>query len=87
MKPLLKLLAAASVVGLGIATTPVSAQQPIRIGVPTAIQLQVGRDTQNAAKLAADEINAKGGVLGGNWKSSSPTRRKIRSRASPRSRN
>ena len=64
MKPLLKLLAAASVVGLGIATTPVSAQQPIRIGVPTAIQLQVGRDTQNAAKLAADEINAKGGVLG-----------------------
>ena len=64
MKPLLKLLAAASVLGLGISTTPVSAQQPIRIGVPTAIQLQVGRDTQNAAKLAADEINAKGGVLG-----------------------
>ena len=64
MKPLLKLLAAASVVGLGIATTPVSAQQPIRIGVPTAIQLQVGRDTQNAVKMAIDEINAKGGVLG-----------------------
>ena len=50
MKPLLKLLAAASVVGLGIATTPVSAQQPIRIGVPTAMQLQVGRDTQDAAQ-------------------------------------
>ncbi|CAN5916966.1 ABC transporter substrate-binding protein [soil metagenome] len=37
---------------------------PIRIGMPTAIQLQVGRDTQDGAKIAIDEINAKGGVLG-----------------------
>src|SRR5690554_1502422 len=43
----------------------VMAQQgPIRIGVPTAIQLQVGRDTQEAVQMAIDEVNAKGGVLG-----------------------
>ncbi len=38
--------------------------KPIRIGVPTAIQLQVGRDTQDAVKMAIDDINGKGGVLG-----------------------
>lgn len=38
--------------------------KPIRIGVPTAVQLQVGRDTQVAVQMAMDEINAKGGVLG-----------------------
>jgi branched-chain amino acid transport system substrate-binding protein len=38
--------------------------KPIRIGVPTAVQLQVGRDTQDAVKMAIDDINAKGGVLG-----------------------
>jgi len=67
MRPFLSLLATASVVSLGalISSAPSSAQQdPIRIGIPTAIQLQVGRDTQNAAKMATDEINAKGGLLG-----------------------
>ncbi|GGC59097.1 ABC transporter substrate-binding protein [Chelatococcus reniformis] len=45
---------------------PASAQDkgPIRIGVPTAIQLQIGRDTQTGVRMAIDEINAKGGVLG-----------------------
>jgi branched-chain amino acid transport system substrate-binding protein len=38
--------------------------KPIRIGIPTALQLQVGRDTLDAAQLAVDEINASGGVLG-----------------------
>ncbi len=38
--------------------------KPIRIGIPTAIQLQVGRDTQDGAKMAIEDINAKGGVLG-----------------------
>lgn len=38
--------------------------KPIRIGIPTALQLQVGRDTLDAAQLAVDEINAAGGVLG-----------------------
>jgi branched-chain amino acid transport system substrate-binding protein len=49
----------------GLATEPAIAQtKPIRIGVPTAMQLQVGRDTQDAVKMAIDDINAKGGVLG-----------------------
>lgn len=57
-----KMLAIASLV-MGAATA--SAQEKtIKIGVPTAVQLQVGRDTQDAIKIAMDEINAKGGVLG-----------------------
>lgn len=40
------------------------ATRPLRIGIPTPMQLQVGRDTQDAAALAIAEINAKGGVLG-----------------------
>jgi branched-chain amino acid transport system substrate-binding protein len=44
--------------------TSVSAQDPIRIGITTPIQLAVGKDTVDAAQMAVDEINAKGGVLG-----------------------
>ena len=48
-----------------LATAPATAQQPpIKIGVPTSIQLQVGRDTQNAIKMALEDINGKGGLLG-----------------------
>lgn len=50
---------------VGLAAPAAFAQpKPIRIGVPTAMQLQVGRDTQDAIKMAIDDINAKGGVLG-----------------------
>src|SRR5215467_199565 len=38
--------------------------KPIRIGVNTAIQLQVGRDCIDGIKMAIDEVNAQGGVLG-----------------------
>lgn len=41
-----------------------SAQEPIRIGITTPIQLAVGMDTVDAAQMAVDEINARGGVLG-----------------------
>jgi branched-chain amino acid transport system substrate-binding protein len=61
------LMAAAVTAALAasLAQTPVSAQEkPIRIGVPTAVQLQVGRDTQAAVEMAIEDINAKGGVLG-----------------------
>ncbi|MDB5505005.1 MAG: transporter substrate-binding protein [Tardiphaga sp.] len=67
MDSFLRPLAAGSMMLAGALafTAPATAQQaPIKIGVPTSVQLQVGRDTQNAAKLAAEEINAKGGVLG-----------------------
>ncbi|NBX89173.1 MAG: ABC transporter substrate-binding protein, partial [Betaproteobacteria bacterium] len=52
----------------GLALAPLSAQaqtnKPIKIGVPTSLQLQVGRDTITAIKMAVDDINKKGGVLG-----------------------
>jgi branched-chain amino acid transport system substrate-binding protein len=55
------LLGVASVAG----ARPAAAEdKPILIGVNTALQLQVGRDTIDAAKMAVDEINAAGGVLG-----------------------
>src|SRR5690606_22395177 len=49
---------------LAHAPVVVAQQGPIRIGVPTAVQLQVGRDTQDAVQMAIDEVNANGGVLG-----------------------
>ena len=67
MDSFLRPLAAASMIVAGAlaSTAPASAQQaPIKIGIPTSVQLQVGRDTQSAAKLAIEEINAKGGLLG-----------------------
>lgn len=66
MNSFMRPLSAASLIVAGALaiTYPAIAQQTIKIGVPTSVQLQVGRDTQNAAKLAAEEINAKGGVLG-----------------------
>lgn len=52
-------------IAAGMLAGAVQAQEkPIRIGVTTPIQLQVGRDTQDAIKIAMDEINAKGGVRG-----------------------
>ncbi len=67
MKSFLSVLATASILSAGAllsANTATAQQGPIKIGIPTSIQLQVGRDTQNAAKMAIDEINAKGGLLG-----------------------
>lgn len=59
------LLAGAVCSALGLAAPLALAQpKPILIGVPTAMQLQVGRDTQDALKMAIDDINARGGVLG-----------------------
>lgn len=64
MKKFSVLFAAVCVVA-GLTAAPVIAQtKPIRIGVPTAMQLQVGRDTQEGLKMAIDDINAQGGVLG-----------------------
>ena len=62
MKRIVKLLA------LGLCLSPVllhsQESKPLRIGVPTSVQLQVGRDTITAVKMAVDEINKKGGILG-----------------------
>ncbi len=55
---------AATATGSLISRGAQAQQGPLKIGLTTAVQLQVGRDTQEAAKIAIDEINAKGGVMG-----------------------
>jgi branched-chain amino acid transport system substrate-binding protein len=46
-------------------TVPARAEdKPILLGINTALQLQVGRDTLDGVRMAVEEINAKGGVLG-----------------------
>jgi branched-chain amino acid transport system substrate-binding protein len=61
----LSILLSTVCVAAGLVAAPAIAQtKPIRIGVPAAMQLQVGRDTQDAIKIAIDDINAKGGLLG-----------------------
>ncbi len=57
-------LALASALAVPLGQAAFAQDAPIKIGVPTAIQLQVGRDTQDAVQMAIDEVNAKGGVLG-----------------------
>lgn len=60
-----RLILGAAAAALALGAPPVLAQgKPIRIGVPTAMQLQVGRDTQDAIAMAIEDLNAKGGVLG-----------------------
>ena len=70
-RSLRRLAAASALLGalLGVLASPQALAQaantkPIRIGVPTSVQLQVGRDTLTAVKMAVDDINKKGGVLG-----------------------
>ena len=46
------------------ATSLAQADDPIKIGIDSPIQLQVGRDTVDAVQIGIDEINAKGGLLG-----------------------
>ncbi|MCC7547232.1 MAG: ABC transporter substrate-binding protein [Burkholderiales bacterium] len=47
------------------AAAPLRAQaEPIRIGVPTALNDPDGRDTVDAVQMAVSELNAQGGLLG-----------------------
>jgi branched-chain amino acid transport system substrate-binding protein len=55
---------AAAALTMGSAAALAQADKPILIGVPTAIQQQVGRDTQDTLQMQIDDINAKGGILG-----------------------
>src|SRR5271166_5063692 len=41
--------------GIGMADRAAAQDKPIKIGINTAIQLQVGRDAVDAAKMAIDE--------------------------------
>ena len=53
---------AAGMVAAAFAATP--QDPPIRIGVPTALETQAGRDAIDSMQLAVDEINARAGLLG-----------------------
>jgi branched-chain amino acid transport system substrate-binding protein len=66
MKFYTPLICAVAACALAATAIPATAQEskPIKIGVTTAIQLQVGRDAIDAVKMAVDEINGQGGVLG-----------------------
>lgn len=54
----------AGALSLGLAATPALAADPIKIGVIAEVSSISGAAIPNAAKLAADEINAAGGVGG-----------------------
>ena len=66
MRPRIPFLASAALMGTLAVGSPAhaAAKKPILIGLDSPIQLQVGKDTVAAVKMAIDEINAKGGVLG-----------------------
>ena len=49
-------------------TTPAPAEQPILIGVPTALTTREGGECLKAVQMAVDEINARGGVKVGKVK-------------------
>lgn len=48
---------------MGTGTAP-AAEGPITLGISAPLELQYGRDAIDGARMAIDEINAKGGVLG-----------------------
>ncbi|MEG9526495.1 MAG: ABC transporter substrate-binding protein, partial [Hyphomicrobiales bacterium] len=56
-------LALLAVAGL-VTTEPARAADPIKIGVIAEAQSVVGASIPQAVQLAADEINAKGGIDG-----------------------
>ncbi len=66
MKRIVLCLLFATVIVLSV--YPASAQRYITLGVPTSLKLIEGYEGHKAAQLAAEEINAKGGVKVGNEK-------------------
>ena len=64
MNHLSRILRLAVVAG-ALALSPANAaDKPIVIGLSAPLQVQSGRDALDGARLAVDEINAKGGLLG-----------------------
>jgi branched-chain amino acid transport system substrate-binding protein len=62
--PLLVAAGAAFTLIGGFGQGAIADEKPIRIGVNTAIQLQVGRDAIDAVRMAVGEINEQGGIAG-----------------------
>lgn len=48
----------------GFSQESAAQQKPIKMGVTAALQKEAGIGIKNAAEMAAEEINAKGGILG-----------------------
>ena len=68
MKRLLTVVTAFLVCSIIWTGVPALAQEPILIGVPTAITAIEGKESLNAVEMAVSEINAKGGVKVGDAK-------------------
>ncbi len=62
--PLLRRAALAATAVCLAAPTYAQSTDPIKIGVIAEVQSIAGADTGHGAQIAADEINAKGGILG-----------------------
>jgi branched-chain amino acid transport system substrate-binding protein len=68
MKKLLTVVGAVLVCGVACLVSPVSAQEPIVLGVPTSTTVLEGREALKAVELAVDELNARGGIKVGDVK-------------------
>ncbi|HYB20791.1 MAG TPA: ABC transporter substrate-binding protein, partial [Thermodesulfobacteriota bacterium] len=63
-KKTLVILVAGIAVFLGLSLEGFAQQKAIKMGVTAALQKEAGIGVKNAAEMAAEEINAKGGILG-----------------------
>ncbi|MGO9569705.1 MAG: ABC transporter substrate-binding protein [Desulfomonilaceae bacterium] len=68
MKRLLTLVAVFAVFSMCWTATSALGEEPIVVGVPTALTAIEGKESLRAVELAVEEINAKGGVKVGNVK-------------------
>jgi len=68
MKKLLSLVAASAVLSMGWTATSALGEEPILIGVPTALTALEGKESLRAVEMAVEDINAKGGVKVGDIK-------------------
>lgn len=68
MQKLLSLAAAVVAFSMCLAASPAIGEEPILIGVPTALTTLEGKECLKAVEMAVEEINAKGGVKLGNVK-------------------
>ena len=62
-KVLVSLVVAITIFG-GLSAVSYAQQKVIKMGVTAALQKEAGIGIKNAAEMAAEEINAKGGILG-----------------------
>jgi len=63
-KKILVILTAGIVAFWGLSLESSAQQKVIKMGVTAALQKEAGIGVKNAAEMAAEEINAKGGILG-----------------------